>query len=314
MKKKSLTPVSKLTAADEYSTLLSASQKRSLIRHKKHTFNLMSLDEYVLNFYDRIRNGGEPSPSNSSSGGHHRHPNLTIHECTNESTESGGGGGGNGGAQQVSNKPKLSNLHMPHANFISLRSGGTDSLNSGWGVMGAANLIKPTRSYDYGDESLNQLESADFYTSSSLQHSQFLLPPPSLASIGPASPSPPQTHRPINPISSMRRHMFVNSRRSGAQTTVDNVGTRMNGGHGGGAYDSLISYDGSPPGFMVSASFASNSNMSYKEPGSSSSPLHTSNAVKPTTITTTKVEIINEYAVVCSLYYFFLIKFTLDAI
>lgn len=234
-----------MPGANEYSSLLSASQKRSLIRRKKNTFNLMSLDEYVLNFYDRFRNtaggggggnsGGNdgsgdnhPSPSNSTTGGHHRHPNLTIHECTNESTDSGGA------TQQLqhqqstaaspppqskitttstTSKPKLSNfgnLVTPHANFISLRSGGTDSLNSGWGGvigggggggcgMGGATpaamghhpnhggFIKPTRSYDYGDDSLNQLEGADIYTSSSLQHSQFLLPPPSLGSIAPVS-------------------------------------------------------------------------------------------------------------------------------
>ena len=37
--------------------------------------------------------------------------------------------------------------------------------------------MKPARSYDYCDESLNQLDRADLYASSSLQHSQFLLPP-----------------------------------------------------------------------------------------------------------------------------------------
>lgn len=157
--------------------------------------------------------------------------------------------------------------------------------------------------------------------------------------------SPPETHRPINPISSMRRHMFVNSRRSGAQTTVDHLGLRMGGGGGtggaggvfgyggggtgGGAYDSLVSYDGPPSGFMVSASFASNSNVSYKDPFSaggggtgsatSSSPLQTTsmmvnksnngnnnNPNATTTITTTKVEIINEYAVVSQIIQLFI--------
>lgn len=91
----------------------------------------MSLDEYVLNFYDRLRNTGGgggggsavdtyPSPSGSSSGGHHRHPNLTIHECTNESTDSGGGVapytdetssyGNLGGGSSQTTKPKLSNI------------------------------------------------------------------------------------------------------------------------------------------------------------------------------------------------------------
>lgn len=143
----------------ETSALLS--QKRAIIRHNKHNFNLMSLDEYVLNSYHYHN---QASPSSTS---HHRHPNLTIPECTNESTESGP-------------KPKLSTLITPHANFISLRSGGTDSLNSGFG---GGRGIKPARSYDYCDSS-QQLD-ADLYTSCSLQHSQFLLPPPSLANIAP---------------------------------------------------------------------------------------------------------------------------------
>lgn len=60
---------------------------------------------------------------------------------------------------------------------------------SGMGVhaTSGASMIKPARSYDYGDESLNQLEGSDLYTSSSLQHSQFLLPPPSVTSIAPVS-------------------------------------------------------------------------------------------------------------------------------
>lgn len=101
----------------------------------------------------------------------------------------------------------------------------------------------------------------------------------------------------------MRRHMFVNSRRSGAQTTVDHLGLRMYGG--GGPCDSMMSYDGPPTGFMASASFASNSNVSYKDAPASSPLAQTSTTIKSntnpnatTTITTTKVEIINEYAVV----------------
>lgn len=109
----------------------------------------------------------------------------------------------------------------------------------------------------------------------------------------------------------MRRHMFVNSRRSGAQTTVDHLGlygggraALGGGGLGGGPCDSQMSYDGSPSGFMVSTSFASN--MSYKDLAAPSPPNQTSMTFKSsnsnpnatTTITTTKVEIINEYAVV----------------
>lgn len=94
----------------------------------------------------------------------------------------------------------------------------------------------------------------------------------------------------------MRRHMFVNSRRTGAQTTVDHLGIFGNKATGGQC-DSLVSYDG---GFMVSASFASNSNVSYKEPPQQQPPTTTS-FVKPVTnqttpITTTKVETINECA------------------
>lgn len=109
-------------------------------------------------------------------------------------------------------------MATPHANFISLRSGGSDSANSSW--------IKPGRSYDY-----DNCDSNDIFSSSSLQQSQFLQPP-SLLNLPNKICTSNQavlstSQRPINPISSLRRHMFVNSRRA-AQTTIGGGGDSIN--------------------------------------------------------------------------------------
>ncbi|RNA27250.1 hypothetical protein BpHYR1_030260 [Brachionus plicatilis] len=116
------------------------------------------------------------------------HLNSTIHESSVDVPEIE--------LKEARNDKKLSILASgtPHANFISLRSG-SDSVNS-W--------IRPGRSCDNSD--CNDIDS-----SSSLQQSQFLKLP-SLNTVLPTS------QRPINPISSLRRHMFANSKRC-AQTT-----------------------------------------------------------------------------------------------
>ena len=143
-----------------------------------------------------------------------------------------------GGVSVKSSTTRFQKLH-PHANFISLRSGGSDSVyNNSW--------IKHGRSYDI-DNSDNS-NSNDIFSSCSLQQSQTLLQLPaqpphmSVVSFQNNRSSSPLTaattitatatvatnsvaassfpKRAINPISSLRRHMFVNSRRN-AQTTID---------------------------------------------------------------------------------------------
>ncbi|CAF0893695.1 unnamed protein product [Brachionus calyciflorus] len=158
----------------------SLSSKRALIR--KNHFNLMSLDENALYKLNRVS-----------------HMNSTIHESSIDAPEIEP-------KESKTDNKRLSVLTShtnPHANFISLRSG-SDSANSSW--------IKPGRSYDGDNCDCNELDS-----SISLHQSQFLRLP-SLNKLN--TPILPTSQRPINPISSLRRHMFVNSRRC-AQTTFD---------------------------------------------------------------------------------------------
>ena len=209
----------------------SLNTKRGFIRNKH--FNLMSLDEGALNTYReehkinqtkqlQKKNQNLTIPQNNISvpkkvtervintspqlAASHNASNLTIDERGN----------------QLSTTARIQKLH-PHANFISLRSGGSDSVyNNSW--------IKHGRSYDI-DNSDNS-NSNDIFSSCSLQQSQTLLQPPnaSISSFHNRSSSPINgsgyvnnlafPKRAINPISSLRRHMFVNSRRN-AQTTID---------------------------------------------------------------------------------------------
>jgi hypothetical protein len=272
--------------------------KRALIR-KKH-FNLMSLDENALNSYR------EQHKYNQQSQQMRNQNPETIPEHQECERESGGGGGTKErpvNTVTTINSRKLCHLatsnHLPHANFISLRSG-SDSVNSSW--------VKPAHSYDSTSNNgmANFIDySNELYTSSSLQQSQFLQLPPSLINIQnfaasasanssrtniinnnanggqhqhfqqhhyhqqtppPASPvrsgTPPPlvtSQRPINPMSSLRRHMFVNSKRNAQTTTLDcPSGYYRGGGGGAGAADSFNneqSYD-----FAGSLSFASSNN------------------------------------------------------
>jgi hypothetical protein len=145
---------------------------------------------------------------------------------------------------------KLSNLARlttaPHQNFISLRSGSESVYSNG--------LLRPGVSCDYENNSDYNIESNLSLTHHQSSSSQYLQPPSasnanspthlsgisasqqqqqqqqSSRSITPVDNNnePPllTSQRPINPISSLRRHMFVNSRRT-AQTTVDHS-NRMN--------------------------------------------------------------------------------------
>ena len=102
----------------------------------------------------------------------------------------------------------------PHPNFISLRSG-SDSVHSSW-------IKSQGRSCDYSDDVMSSL---------SLQQPPTLNPNRSSSPLNNAPPPaqsrninfiPLTSQRPINPMSSLRRHMFVNSRRH-AQTTGDEL-------------------------------------------------------------------------------------------
>lgn len=112
------------------------------------------------------------------------HLNSTIHESSLDGPEIE--------PKEIKFEKKLSVLAREpvHANFISLRSG-SDSVNS-W--------IKPGRSY----------ENSDFNDIDSVSSSQFLKLPSQVVL--------PTSQKPINPLSSLRRHMFANSKRC-AQTT-----------------------------------------------------------------------------------------------
>lgn len=177
--------------------------KRALIRNKH--FNLMSLDESALN------QNRDFSFKQSQLLSKKKNLNLTIQETSNDIADEAivQPSTSPKDSPKKSNAGKLSNLATlatPHANFISLRSG-SDSANSGW--------IKPGRSYDY-----DNCDSNEMFSSSSLQQSQFLQPPSVL------NLQNGNTQRQINPISSLRRHMFVNSRHT-AQTTIDySIGPR----------------------------------------------------------------------------------------
>lgn len=116
------------------------------------------------------------------------HLNSTIHESSMDAAEME--------PKEIKNEKKLSVLAKatPHANFISLRSG-SDSVNS-W--------IRPGRSYENSD-------CIDIDSVSSMQQSQFLKLPSQNTVL-------PTSQRPINPISSLKRHMFANSKHC-AQTT-----------------------------------------------------------------------------------------------
>ena len=116
------------------------------------------------------------------------HLNSTIHESSMDAAELE--------PKEIKNEKKLSVLAKatPHANFISLRSG-SDSVNS-W--------LRPGHSYENSD--CNDIDSV-----SSIQQSQFLKLPPQNTIL-------PTSQKPINPISSLKRHMFANSKRC-AQTT-----------------------------------------------------------------------------------------------
>jgi hypothetical protein len=147
------------------------------------------------------------------------------------------------------NPLKLSNLARltttPHQNFISLRSGSESAYSNGF--------LRPGVSCDYENNSDYNLDSSLSLTHHHSSSSQYLQPPSasnanspthttsnnsnfnlqphSSRSITPVEinePVPlPTSQRPINPMSSLRRHMFVNSRRN-AQTTVDHSHRMMN--------------------------------------------------------------------------------------
>jgi hypothetical protein len=195
--------------------------KRGFIRGKH--FNLMSLDDAALNTYR------EEHKLNQSQQEKKKNQTLTIpennlgipfmsrSEKTVPNTPSPSPTSAN---EEKSVKWSNSRIHKlsPHANFISLRSGGSDSIyNNSW--------IKYGRSYDI--ENSENSNSNEIFSSCSLQQSQTLLQPPntSVSSFQNRSSSPLNgngsyvNNRRAIP-SSLRRHMFVNSKRN-AQTTID---------------------------------------------------------------------------------------------
>ena len=198
-----------LDSQNDYNTL-SINNKRAVIK-KKH-FNLMSLDENALNMY---RKDG-PRDSNQFEN---KNSNLEVLDENTDITYS---------------KPKEFNIRearkklaTPHANFISLRSGSDSVANS-----------LAIQNYSVDEENC---DSTELFSSASLNKSLSMLRPSSIysstqkqtqRSISPINNTSEvnelknkdivltTSQRPINPISSLRRHMFVNSRRN-AQTTVD---------------------------------------------------------------------------------------------
>ncbi len=205
--------------------------KRGFIRGKH--FNLMSLDDAALNTYR------EEHKLNQSQQEKKKNQTLTIPEnnlgvtltSRSEKTMPNTPSPSPTSVNEVnilgekSVKWSNSRIHKlsPHANFISLRSGGSDSVyNNSW--------IKYGRSYDIENSDSNEINNSnEIFSSFSLQQSQTLLQPPqtSLSSFQNRSSSPlngsyvnnSALSRKIIP-SSLRRHMFINSKRN-AQTTVD---------------------------------------------------------------------------------------------
>lgn len=99
----------------------------------------------------------------------------------------------------------------PHPNFISLRSG-SDSVHSSW-------IKSQGRSCDYSDDVMSSLSLQQPTLNQNRSSSPLNNAPPPTQS---RNFIPLTSQRPINPMSSLRRHMFVNSRRH-AQTTGDEL-------------------------------------------------------------------------------------------
>jgi len=188
-------------------------------KNSKH-FNLMSLDDTALHIYrEHHKNASEEKK---------KYKNLAIplynlieYQPSNSPTPTI-----KANSLLVSNKVDTKSRLSPHVNFLSLHSG-SDSAQSCF--------LKPGNSYECENYDPNDF----IFSSSSSQQSQAV----QSNSIQTRSPSSSlntklnnpssiafirntnknfliNNQRPINPLSSMRRHMFVNSRRN-AQTTVD---------------------------------------------------------------------------------------------
>jgi hypothetical protein len=229
--------------------------KRSIIKSKH--LNLMSLDESALNDYreqhklnkviqieNKHKNSKFLLPQTNTATSSFSKANAMQMQQNQQHQEENASN--QLSEKRLSTHTNSSNktrymLYMPHPNFISLRSGGSDSANS-------TGLVKHAySSCDYDN-------SQEMLSSSSPMQSQSLLPPITYSlklqqglaqntksssgqlsasqtsntnstNVSPISSSRQQSilstsQRPINPISSLRRHMFITSRRH-AHTTID---------------------------------------------------------------------------------------------
>lgn len=199
--------------------------KRALMRkdNKQH-FNLMSLDETALNLY---RHQHQLNQLQRNRKQKQKAQNLTVATVLSNGNSSSGNSSTNG---QINSNSAVDShsasrarlfLATPHSNFTSVRSGGSDSENVSW-------LNIPSQSLDFSEgneESSDPLQSPtaklkpeqQTVSSNNIQDDA----PNSNSNINLSRPQLPSNNnrRQINPLSYLKRHMFVNSRH--AQTTVD---------------------------------------------------------------------------------------------